>query len=46
MANLTPKEKLKLKITGARMQRLPVVNRDEIIEKAKTQMDEMLQQKK
>ena len=29
MGNLSLKEKLKLKIAGARMQRLPIVNRDE-----------------
>lgn len=36
--NMSLKEKLKLKITGQKMLRLPKVNREETIEKAKQEM--------
>ena len=43
MDNLTPREKLRLKITGARMGRLPASNKEEKIEQAKSQMAEMME---
>lgn len=44
MDTLTPREKLRLKITGARMGRLPASNKEEKMEKAKSQMAEAMEQ--
>lgn len=43
---LTPREKLRLKIASSRVGRLPKVIKEEKIEKAKVQMAEMLDQAK
>ena len=43
---LTPSEKLRLKIASSRVGRLPKANKEEKIEKAKAQMAEMLEKAK
>lgn len=46
MDNLTLKEKLKLKVTGARMSRLPKANQEAIIANAQAKVSELIQKTK